>query len=308
MGEGGVAIVLIGPTGSGKSAVALSLAKKIDGEIISCDSMQVYRGMDIGTAKPTRDEQKRVPHHLIDLFTPRQQCTTFRHQKLALRAIKQVLKRKRTPILVGGSGFYVKTILEGASLHPGKNSSIRNKLEICSKKDGTSKLYQRLKSIDPKRARAIHANDRHRIIRALEIWEVSKKKPSALRNSKGLNSLGVQTRIYGLLRDRTELYHRIEQRVDTMIKMGWLDEVARLRKKRCSQTALAAIGYGEFSEYLRQRTSLAEAILEVKKRTRHLAKKQMTWFRSDHSIQWIPIRGDHFVQITVRQILRNQRR
>ena len=299
-------LLLIGPTSSGKSKLALALARKINGEIISCDSMQVYRGMNIGTAKPTQEEQKLVPHHLIDLMSPRTECSVFKHCQLTLKAIDQILQKGHTPIIVGGSGLYCKALLDGLTPQPGKQTEIREKLEKLAKLKGVKHLYSQLKKMDPKRAHALHQNDKRRIIRALEISESSKYIQSdSEQRAESLNSKGIEFIIFGLLRNRKELYERIEGRVDQMFQEGWIDEVKRIKRVGLSKTAKAAIGYQEILEYLQGKRTLEETEGQIKKRTRHLAKKQMTWFRKDKRIHWLSISGNKFVPSTVQTIVKN---
>ena len=289
-------IFLVGPTSSGKSEAALRVAKESGGEIISCDAIQVYRKMDIGTAKPALKEQKTVPHHLINLVSPKSECSVFKHRQLALQAIREIDARKHVPIVAGGSGLYVKAILDGISPQPGQKSSVRKTLKKQIKKRGLSYFYTRLRRIDPKRAKEIHPNDERRIIRALEIFELSRKKPSKWHEETSgcLEDYGFKPVIFGLARDRKELYRRIENRVDQMFEAGWVNEVKELKRIGFSKTARAAIGYRQILEYLQGKQSLEEAKSEIKKRTRHLAKRQLTWFRRDPRIRWIPILGARF--------------
>ncbi len=295
-------IFIVGPTGSGKSDVALCLAKKLGGEIISCDSMQMYRGLDIGTAKPTVRERKTVLHHLIDVIHPRKRSSVFQHRLLALQAIQKIIRKGKTPIAIGGSGFYIQSLLDGLPPSPGGAPKLRRRLEGEAK--SSKKLHAKLAKIDPNRARAIHPNDTKRVIRALELYELSKRKPSEFENgSGGLKAKGFNFQMFGLKRDRRELYERIEKRVDHMFSSGWIDEVKRLKRAGFSRTARKAIGYKEILECLDGRKDLETAVSEIKKRTRHLAKKQLTWFRKDERIHWIPVRGNRFQAGAVRSIL-----
>ena len=298
-------LFLVGPTGSGKSKLVLALARKLNGEIISCDSMHVYRGMDIGTDKPTQRERKSIPHHLLDLKSPRAECSVFEHRTLTLKAIDQILSKNRLPIVVGGSGFYFKVLLDGMPQQPGKQAKLREQLEALARKKGLPYLYARLKKMNQARAKAIHPNDKRRIIRALEVLESARhSKNKSEETAEGLNLRGIQPIAFGLLRDRAELYERIERRVDRMFDAGWLDEVKRLKRAGLSKTARAAIGYSEILDYLKGRRTLEEAKAEIKKRTRHLAKKQMTWFRKDPRISWIQITGNQFVLQACRTIVK----
>jgi len=297
-------LFLVGPTGSGKSKLALALAQKINGEIVSCDSMQVYRAMDIGTAKPTTKEQKLVPHHLIDLISPRTECSVFKHRQLTLKAMDQILARGRTPVIVGGSGLYFKALVDGLTPQPGKQAKIREKLEKLAKLKGVKYLYSQLKKIDQKRAHVLHPNDKRRIIRALEILESPEHVQSdSGQGTESLSSKGIEFSIFGLLRERKELYDRIKRRVDQMFQAGWIDEVKRIKRVGLSKTAKAAIGYQEILEHLEGKRTLEEAKTEIKKRTRHLAKKQMTWFRKDQRIKWILVKGDRY-QLAINQIIK----
>ncbi len=299
-------LFVVGPTGCGKSKLALALARKINGEIISCDSMQVYRKMDIGTAKPTKKEQKLVPHHLINLISTRTECSALKHCHLTLTTIDTILARRRTPIVVGGSGLYFKALVDGLVPQPGKQAKIRKRLENLGELKGTEHLYLQLKKMNPERAQELHPNDQRRIIRALEILEFSKRSQSSLQQrTESLSSKGIEPVVFGLLRDRAELYERIEKRVDQMFQEGWIDEVKSIKRVGLSKTAKAAIGYKEILEYLEGKQNLEEINIEIKKRTRHLAKKQMTWFRKDKRIHWIHISGNGFVPDAVQMVVKS---
>ena len=297
-------LFLVGPTGSGKSEVALALAKKLKGEVISCDAMQVYKDMDIGTAKPTFAEQRKAPHHLINLVSPRSEYSVFQHRQLALKVMKQIFQRNRTPVVVGGSGLYVKALIDGLAPQPGKQLMLRKKLEALASKEEGSSLYSRLKKIDPRRAQTIHPHDKKRIIRALEILETSERSQVDWKSeTEGLESIGIQPVIFGLFWDRKKLYERIEKRVDRMFRRGWIVEVKHLKRVGFSKTAKAAIGYHELLEYLQGNYALTKAIDEIKKRTRNLAKRQMTWFRADKRIYWISVSGDQALKDAVGLII-----
>ncbi len=283
-------LFLIGPTGSGKSELAVEIAKSLKGEIISCDSMLVYKGMNIGTAKPTKLEQKGIRHHCMNLITPRQKISVYQYRKSALKAIEQIIARKRLPIIVGGSGLYVKAITDGIASQSGKTAQHRRKLEKLEAKYGWAYLYKRLQKIDPKRASEILPNDKRRTIRALEIYETFGKKPSEWREeTETLEDLGYSYQIFGLARDRAKLYERINARVLRMIENGLIEEVKRLRKTGFSMTSKQAIGYCEILAYLNQQLTLEQAVELIQKRSRHLAKKQLTWFRRNDRIEWIEV-------------------
>lgn len=299
-------VFIVGPTASGKSEFALRLARKIDGEIVSCDSMHVYRGMNVGTAKPTREERRKTPHHLIDLISPRRSFSVFQYRQRALDAIRKIRARGKIPIIVGGSGLYVKSLLDGFSKHPGRQNGIRKQFESVAQRKGSRFLYERLKQVDPKRAEKVHPNDHKRIIRALEVWQRSGQAISDWESqSQPVRFQEHEYRIYGLRRERKELYERVERRVDQMFDAEWVREVKRLKRIGFSKTAREAIGYHEILKFLRGECSLMDAISETKKRTRHLVKKQTTWFRKDPRIQWIPVSGNRFAAAAVRKILNN---
>lgn len=284
-------IFIVGPTASGKSKLALMLTKKFKGAIVSADSMQVYRGMDIGTAKPSTKEKKIAPHYLLDLISPRSEYSVFQYREQALKILNKIIKLKRLPIVVGGSGLYVKALIDGLSPQPGKQVELRRAFG----KMGTAELYERLKRLNFPGARKIDPNDKRRIIRALEILEsTNKSKTEWEQETVPLSHYGMKALVFGIQRDRQELYKRIEKRVDQMLKAGWIEEVKKLRKRGFSKTARLAIGYKEILEFLEGSLSFEEMDLMIKKRSRHLAKKQLTWFRRDRRIEWHMISGEKY--------------
>lgn len=296
-------VFIVGPTASGKSALAVALAKKLGGEIVSADSMLVYKGMNVGTAKPTKKERAGVPHHGIDLIPPSKTFSVFAYRQCALKAIKDISRRGKMPIVAGGTGFYVRALLEGLSPLPGANASLRRELEREALEKGLPALYKRLLKLDPKRAEAIGPHNQRRIIRALEIYLVSGKKPSgAVSRTSGLETLGYRPVVIGLHRDREALYQKINQRVDAMFRKGLVREVKQLARKKLSKTALQGVGYKEVLATLqmpglcgvhpcRDRVSDRVAMNEVKDRikqaTRHFAKRQWTWFKRERGIRWV---------------------
>ncbi len=292
-------IFIVGPTGSGKSKLALILARKLKAEIVSADSMQIYKGMNIGTAKPTKKEQKLIRHHLLDQLNSRSECSVIKFQRLAFKAIGEITHRKHLPIVVGGSGFYVRALIDGLDPLPGKKAEYRKRLE----KIDSATLHKDLKKLDPASAARIHPNDQKRIIRALEIINSSPKKELTKKKKPGLRASGFKPLIFGLNRDRKELYERIEKRVDEMLDQGWIQEVKRLKKTGFSQTARYAIGYKEILEFLINKRSEDEVAPEIKKRTRHLAKRQMTWFRKEPHIKWYSVSGEKY-EATSRAVLK----
>ncbi len=284
-------LFLVGPTGSGKTQLSLSLARRIGCEIISADSMLVYRGMNIGTAKPTFAERKKIRHHLINVISPRSPFSVARHRELALSAIKSIHKRGKVPLVVGGSGFYVNAIWKGLSPHPPENPELRTRLARLAGKRGLAFLYEKLKRIDPQHASQIHPNDGRRIFRALEIAGLSGKSPTRFYGEKtSLEDLGYAVKAFGILRDRPDLYQRINRRVEQMFRQGFFQEVIKLKRKGFSETARQALGYREILNYLQKggKKVTDELIGEIQQKTRQFAKRQLTWFRREKGIRWIP--------------------
>ena len=277
-------IFLVGPTASGKTDLSISLAKKLNAEIISCDSMCVYKGMDILTSKPSKEDRKRIKHHLIDIISPDKEFSVSEYRKLALIAIEDILKRKKTPLFVGGSGLYVKSVVDGLFPSTKKDGKFRKKQYALTKRYGKLYLYKKLQRIDPETAKKIHPNDLRRVIRSLEIYHIEKKKPSELK--KKTSGLRYKVKLFGLKIDRDTLYKNIDKRADDMFEKGIIGEVKRLSKKKMSITSKSALGYSEVLRYLKGRYSLEEAKELLKKNTRHFAKRQMTWFRPDRRIIW----------------------
>lgn len=272
-------IVIVGPTAVGKSALALQLAQRLGGEIVSGDSMCVYRGMDIGTAKPSREERNLAPHHLIDIKDPAEPFSVVEFQQLASETINQINQRGKLPILVGGTGLYIQALLEGYQFSPTGKTPLRTALAP------TEKLYQQLAELDPVTAAHIHPNDHKRIVRALEVAMTENR---SLSKSKS-NSLQYDCLVFVLTMDREELYRRIEQRVDTMVEQGLMAEVAGLLDQGLAidATALQAIGYKEFVACIRDNLSPETAISLIKQSSRRYAKRQLTWFRRMPYLEWI---------------------
>ncbi|MBU4310226.1 tRNA (adenosine(37)-N6)-dimethylallyltransferase MiaA [bacterium] len=280
-------VVIVGPTAVGKSEVAIELAKKINGEIVSCDSRQVYEHLNIGTAKPTKEERKKIPHHLIDIIKPNEEFNAFLYAQRAHEAISKVHKKKKIPILVGGSGLYVRAVLNGIFPGAGKNKEIRNRLEKFS----SSALYKKLKETDPKTALRLHPHDKVRLIRALEVYELTGQPISALQKVSKEKKPNYNLMMVGLKRKREELYQRINKRVEGMIEGGLVEEVRGLLKKGFSKDliALKGLGYKEIIGYLDREYGLEEAIRLLKRNSRRFAKRQLTWFSQDKRIHWIEI-------------------
>ena len=283
------AIYLVGPTASGKSAVALALAEKVRGEIISVDSMQVYRGLDIGTAKPSAEERARVPHHLLDVVELTEPFDAAKFVELARRAETEIRDRERVPIFCGGTGLYFKAYLEGLGEAPPSDAELRKLLESTPLEELLSELSQR----DPTTYERIDRQNARRVIRALEVIRLTGKPFSEQRAEwQSPSTLNSQpSTLLGLQRSPPDLHSRINARVDEMFARGLVEETRALLQQGLEQnkTAMQAIGYRQVVEHLRGERSLAETIALAKLRTRQFAKRQMTWFRRQLEVRWIPV-------------------
>lgn len=281
-------LILCGSTASGKSKVALELAPKINGEIVSADSQQVWRGLDIGTAKPSLGEQKKIPHHLIDVVGPGDKFDVSQYVTLADQAIKEIRERDKLPLVVGGTGMYLRVLLHGLCEAPPQDKAIRQKLTEEMQKFGLPVLFERLQKIDPDTIRKIHPNDPTRIIRSLEVYEMTGYPLSHFHEKHCVEKPRYEALQIGIDCDRKILGEKIDARVDAMLKSGWLEEVRGLLKIYTADSqAMQSIGYKQLIAHLQGRYSLEEAIAEIKKQTKAYAKRQMTWFRSDKSVKWI---------------------
>ena len=285
-------LAIVGPTASGKSALALELCKRLGGEIVSCDSMQIYRGMDIGTAKPSTKEMQEVPHHLIDIADPREDFSVMDFVAAAEQATADILSRGRLPVLCGGTGLYLDAFLRGGITEtPGADPALRAELNALSDAYGAEYLHAMLREVDPESADTVHQNNVRRVIRALEIYRATGVPKSEWdRRSKQTPSRYNATVLGLFYSDRELLYRRIEQRVDKMIDDGLIEETQRLMERgvfEVSRTASAAIGYKEILPYLRGEQELDDAVSELKTATRRYAKRQMTWFSAKPYVCWI---------------------
>ena len=286
-----VVLALVGPTGSGKTQTAIRICQTLNAEIVSMDSMQVYRGMDIGTAKPTREELAAAPHHMIDVVEPDQLFTVSMYREMACRAIDGILKRGKTPLLVGGTGLYLNAISYEMSLgENGADSAFRDELQkIAQEKDGPEKLHARLRLVDPVSAGKLHPNDVRRVIRALEIYETSGRTKSEQGDEQRKEG-PYHVLVYGLSLPREQMYARINARVDEMVAGGLVSEVegllARGIKPKPEGGAMQAIGYKEIVSALRGEMTMDRAIDLIKQGSRRYAKRQWTWFRHDPRTKW----------------------
>lgn len=283
-------IILTGPTAVGKSALSVALAQKIGGEIVSADSMQIYQYMDIGSAKIKKEEMAGVPHHLIDVLMPEEEFNVVRFQQLAKVALTGIYARGHIPIVVGGTGFYIQALLYDIDFSAEENhSEIRKKLEEEAALYGTEVLHQRLEQVDPVSAAAIHPNNQKRVIRALEFWELH-GFPISQHNEQQRQRTSPYAFYYFVLTDeRARLYEKIEARVDEMLSEGLVDEVSKLKAMGCHKgmVSMQGLGYKEILNYLEGSCTLEEAVYQIKRDTRHFAKRQLTWFGRERDVLWI---------------------
>ena len=282
-------IVICGPTASGKTGLAIELAKKIDGEIISCDSMQIYKDMTIGTAKPTLEEMQGIKHYLIDCVSPEQRYSVAEYKKEATNAIKEILSKGKVPIVVGGTGLYLESLIYGIEYNEIEiDNAYRKELEEIEETEGLNKLYEMAEKIDKQAIEKISPNDRKRICRVLEIYHSTGKTKTELEIESRKNGPEFDYLLFGITMDREKLYERINKRVDIMIEEGLIQEVENLLEKYHSfPTAMQGLGYKEVVEYLNGYTNKEEMIQKIKMETRRYAKRQLTWFRKYKNIIWI---------------------
>ena len=284
-------LAIVGPTASGKSALALELAKRLGGEIVCCDSMQIYRGMDIGTAKPTKKERALVPHHLFDIAEPEEDFSAMDYAALAEKAILEISARGRLPVLCGGTGLYLDALLRPEAETPGADPAYRAELQSLAEREGNEALHRRLSLLDPESAEATHPNNVRRVIRALEIYHQTGVPKSEWDRRSREQEMRFSATVLGLsYENRTLLYERIDRRVEAMLEDGLVEEARALMARGVferSRTAAGAIGYKELLPYLRGECSLEAAVEELKTATRRYAKRQMTWFSAKPYVQWV---------------------
>ena len=284
-------LVLVGPTGVGKSDVALHAAMRLSGEIVSADSRLLYRLMDIGTAKPDAAMRQAVPHHLVDVADPDRQYTSKDYEREARKVVGDILGRGHLPVVVGGTGLYVRALLEGIFDGPAADRALRENLRETARLKGKEFLWKKLAEVDPDKARSIAPQNLSRVIRALEVFDLTGRPMTVLE--KGTAPMGVASVKIGLMRDRKDLYRLIEQRVDRMIESGLVDEVKRLVAVGYAGSPVVrnSLGYREVLRHLEGSLSLEDAIDLIKKNTRHFAKRQITWFAKDKGIIWLDVTG-----------------
>ena len=303
-------IILAGPTAVGKTKASIGLAKRIGAEIISADSMQVYKHMDIGSAKITRSEMSGISHHLIDILEPEEEFNVVRFQKLALEEMEQIYEKGKIPLIVGGTGFYIQSVLYNIDFTENDSpNDYRKKLEILAKEKGAEYLH----TIDPKSALQIHTNNIKRTIRALEFYHQTGMKISEHNEAEREKESPYQYAYFVLTDDRAKLYERIDRRVDLMMESGLEEEVRFLKDRGVSSTstAMQGLGYKELYAYMNGEYSLEEAVRIIKRDTRHFAKRQLTWFKREKDVTWIDraVIGDdeeHILDFMIEELRKKQ--
>lgn len=283
-------IIIVGPTAVGKTNLSIKLAKKLKSEIISGDSMQVYKGMDIGTGKVTEEEMDQIPHHMLDILTPDRPFSVADYQKYVQNKISELNQRSTIPLIVGGSGLYIQAVLYDYIFSEQKRDETRtNQLEARMETEGNLALYEELQKVDPEQAEKIHPNNKRRVIRALEVYQATEKTLSE-RQSEQSKTSKYDYYIIGLKMDREALYEKINKRVDSMIKNGLIEEVQHLYAQGYEHTqAMKAIGYKELIPYIKGEADLDSAVELLKRNSRRYAKRQYTWFKNQMNIHWYDI-------------------
>lgn len=283
-------IILTGPTAVGKTALSIKLAKAINGQMISADSMQVYRGMDIGTAKIMQSEMQGIPHYLIDVLEPTEDFNVVRFQQMAKEALEKIYAEGSIPIVVGGTGFYIQALLYDINFEENdEDTAYRQELQRLAEEKGAEFLHDMLAKVDPESAKAIHANNIKRVIRALEFYEQTGTCISAHNEEQRQKESPYNFLYFVLNDDRQLLYERIDKRIDIMLEQGLVDEVQNLMNNGCERdmVSMQGLGYKEILEYLEGKCTLDEAIYILKRDTRHFAKRQITWFKRERDVHWL---------------------
>jgi tRNA dimethylallyltransferase len=286
--------LIVGPTGAGKSALAMEVAERLNCEIVNADSRQFYRGMDLGTAKPSAEDRARVPHHLIDVRDPDESLDVAEFAQLARTAIEEIAARGRNPLVVGGSGLYLRVIRGGIFRGPAASVEIRDRLAKVAAEQGVAHLHQRLREIDPESANRIGVNDLYRIARAIEVFDLTGETITAHQQRHRFADIGYDTFTVGVEVERKKLYEAIDTRFDAMVAAGLVEEVRALVEAGYSpdKPPLSTIGYKQMAAHLRGEVTIADAIALAKQESRRLAKRQLTWFRREPEIVWLdPERG-----------------
>ncbi|MCI9592828.1 MAG: tRNA (adenosine(37)-N6)-dimethylallyltransferase MiaA [Lachnospiraceae bacterium] len=285
-------VILTGPTAVGKTALSIKLAKSIGGAIISADSMQVYRHMDIGSAKVTKKEMDGVPHYLIDVLEPWEEFNVVVFQQMAKQALEEIYARGAVPVIAGGTGFYIQALLYDIDFKENpQGNQLRAKLEALAGEKGCEYLHQQLAKVDPESAQVIHSHNVKRVIRALEYYQQTGEKISVHNQEERQKESPFAFVYYVITDERSRLYARIEKRVDVMLEQGLVDEVKRLKAMGCHRgmVSMQGLGYKEILDYLDGECSLEEAVYRLKRDTRHFAKRQLTWFKRERDVQWVDL-------------------
>ena len=302
-------ICIAGPTASGKTALAVALARELDGEVVSCDSMQVYKRMDIGTAKPSPEERQGIPHHMIDVAEPWEDYSVSRYCADAAPIVEDIVSRGKTAIIAGGTGLYMDSLIRGNDFAPFPSTGVRERLEREADREGMEALLARLRAVDPEAAARLHLSDRKRIIRAMEVYlETGETITAHNRRTQALPPRFSPVWLGLDFESRAELYSRIDRRVDVMLEAGLLEEIRALLRSGIPEkcTAMQAIGYKEFTDVLDGRCTVEAAADQVRQSSRRYAKRQLTWFRRNERIHWLrrgPEAADAEILTAARRIL-----
>lgn len=304
-------LCIVGPTASGKTEVAFELSKKIPIEVISCDSMQVYKRMPILSQSPPKNLQKKMKIHLVNFLEPEKEFNAALFRELTEKLIPKILKKGKAPVIVGGTGLYLRALLDGlfesSESKLQKDEAFRQKMLAAHEKHGSHYLHDQLKTVDEAAAQKIHPNDIRRIVRALEVYHLTGKPMSEQKSNRNGIRNQYDLKIFFLDRDREDLYERIESRVDQMLKDGLIREVKRLEKRSLSQTASMALGFREIKSYLAKEKTLEEALGLLKMNTRRYAKRQISWFRHEKGVEFLEVKKKEPLKIIAKKILAGKR-
>ena len=298
-------VVIVGPTAVGKSRIAVEVAKAFETEVLTADSRQVYRGMDVGTDKPASEERQAVPHRLIDLVDPDESFNTGLYRRQAINEIERLYRDCRLPLVVGGTGLYVRTLLKGLCDAPPADPIVREALRQEAEEQGYDRLYAKLVDVDPVAAARLHPRDESKVIRALEVYQLSGRRMSEFQLEHGFAERPFAALMIGLNRDRDELYRRIEGRIDWQLAHGLIEETKQLLAQgyQRDSAAMKGLGYRQVAEHLAGEYDAAEMVRRFKRDTRHFSKRQMTWFRKEQGIQWLMIEESESVQHTATRVI-----
>ena len=298
-------VVIVGPTAVGKSRVAVEVGKVFATDVLTADSRQVYRGMDVGTDKPAPEERQAVPHRLIDLVDPGESFNTGMYRRLAIDEIERLYRDGRLPLVVGGTGLYVRTLLQGLCHAPQSDPIMRVALRREAEDQGHDRLYARLVDVDPETAARLHPRDESKVIRALEVYQLSGRRMSAFQQEHGFAERPFSALVIGLNRDRPALYRRIEERIDWQLAHGLIEETRQLLAQGCPRmsAAMKGLGYRQVAEHLAGEYDAAEMVRRFKRDTRHFSKRQMTWFRKEPGIQWLMVEESESAQHTAAKVI-----